>query len=97
MEQDFNYLPQKDVYFDTACQTLRPEPVIKSLTDYYYHHNSCGERVKYQWGITTDQKVAETRRLAIDFLKLKKKQIILPLLRSTLPMASTYFFLSSII
>lgn len=72
MKQDFNYLSQKDVYFDTACQTLRPEPVIKSLTDYYYHHNSCGERVKYQWGITTDQKVAETRRLVIDFLKLKK-------------------------
>ena len=72
-ENDFSYLDQKDIYFDGACQSLRPEPVIESLEKYYKEFNSCGERVKYKWGKNTDEKVNATREKVIDYLKLKKK------------------------
>ena len=69
----FEYLKENEIYFDSACQSLRPQPVIDSLTNYYQKHNSCGERVKYQWGKITDQKVEATRDHLLKFLKLKKK------------------------
>ena len=69
----FEYLKRQDVYFDGACQSLRPQPVIDSLVEYYQKHNSCGERVKYQWGKVTDQKVEQTRDQVLKLLKLKKK------------------------
>lgn len=69
----FEYLKRQDVYFDGACQSLRPQPVIDSLVEYYQKHNSCGERVKYQWGKTTDQKVEQTRDQVLKLLKLKKR------------------------
>ena len=69
----FEYLKPHDYYFDAACQSLRPQPVIDSLVEYYTEYNSCGERVKYAWGQKTDQKVAETREKVLKFLKLKSK------------------------
>ena len=69
----FEYLKRQDIYFDGACQSLRPQPVIDSLVEYYQKHNSCGERVKYQWGKATDQKVEQTRDQVLKLLKLKKR------------------------
>ena len=70
---DFDYLTTKDIYFDSACQSLRPRPVLAALNNYYQHHNSCGERVKYQWGQETDRKVEATRDKVLSYLKLKKR------------------------
>ena len=70
---DFSYLNENDVYLDSACQSLRPEPVINALKDYYENFNSCGERVKYPWGIKTDERVNATRDKILKYLKLKKK------------------------
>ena len=71
-DSDFGYIKPNEAYFDCACQSLRPNQVIDALNTYYKEHNSCGERVKYAWGITTDQKVEATREKVIDYLKLKK-------------------------
>ena len=71
--KDFDYLSDGDVYLDSACQSLRPRPVIDALNRYYTEHNSCGERVKYAWGRKTDELVEETRDLILKYLKLKKK------------------------
>ncbi len=73
MGDDFSYLKPKDVYVDMACQSLRPQPVIDALTSYYTEFNSCGERVKYPWGVKTEEKVEEVRRKVLKFLKLKSK------------------------
>ena len=70
---DFDYLSEGEVYLDAACQSLRPRPVIDAINNYYTEHNSCGERVKYKWGITTDEKVEETRKLVLKYLGLKSK------------------------
>ncbi len=71
--KDFDYLSDGDVYLDSACQSLRPRPVIDALNRYYTQHNSCGERVKYAWGRETDELVEETRALILKYLKLKSK------------------------
>ncbi len=71
--KDFDYLDKGEVYLDAACQSLRPRPVIDAINAYYQEHNSCGERVKYKWGITTDEKVDETRKLVLKYLGLKSK------------------------
>lgn len=65
----FDYLGEGEVYLDSACQSLRPRPVIDALNEYYTEHNSCGERVKYKWGRITDEKVEDTREKILKFLK----------------------------
>jgi cysteine desulfurase/selenocysteine lyase len=71
---DFDYLDEGEVYLDGACQSLRPRPVIDAINKYYTEHNSCGERVKYKWGVKTDEKVEETRELVLKFLKLSTRK-----------------------
>lgn len=71
---DFDYLKPGDVYLDSACQSLRPKPVIDAINDYYLNFNACGERAKYKWGKLTDAKVDETREKVLKFLKLKAKE-----------------------
>ena len=72
--EDFDYLGAGEVYLDGACQSLRPRCVIDALNKYYTEHNSCGERVKYKWGVETDEKVEETRELVLKYLGLKPKK-----------------------
>ena len=72
--REFDYLGEGEVYLDSACQSLRPRCVIDAINNYYTEHNSCGERVKYKWGIETDEKVEETRELALKYLGLKAKK-----------------------
>lgn len=70
---DFDYLDKGVVYLDSACQSLRPRPVLAALNSYYENHNACGERAKYKWGKTTDALVAEAREKVLKFLKLKSR------------------------
>jgi cysteine desulfurase/selenocysteine lyase len=70
---DFPYLSKDTIYLDAACQSLRPQPVINAVNEYYTRYGSCGGRVKYQWGRTTDEKVEETRDKVLKLLKLKSR------------------------
>lgn len=70
---DFGYLDERTVYLDAACQSLRPRAVVQTLEQYYFEHNSCGERVKYPWGEKTDELVEATRKKVLKLLKLKSK------------------------
>lgn len=65
---DFEYLDKKALYFDSACQTLRPQPVINAMAEYFHEYNACGGRVKYDWGKKVDDKVAETRKQVLSLL-----------------------------
>ncbi len=65
---DFSYLDSKTVYLDSACQTLRPEQVIDAMSEYYHEYNSCGGRVKYDWGVKLDEKIKETRKKVLAFV-----------------------------
>ncbi len=65
---DFGYLDDKALYFDSACQTLRPQPVIDAVAKYFHEYNACGGRVKYDWGKKVDEKVLETRKQVLALL-----------------------------
>lgn len=73
VEQSFDYLLPNQIYLDSACQSLRPRPVIEALNNYYTAHNSCGERARYPWAKTTDELVADTRAKVLKILDLKPK------------------------
>lgn len=71
---DFSYLDSKNIYLDGACQSLRPQPVISALNDYYQNYNACGGRVKYQWGQKVDKAIDETRGLVLKHLGLSANE-----------------------
>jgi len=71
---DFAYLSADDVYLDSACQSLRPQPVINAFEDYVLHYNACGGRVKYAWGKRVDDAVVATREKAIRLLGLSPRR-----------------------
>ncbi|MGA3150544.1 MAG: aminotransferase class V-fold PLP-dependent enzyme [Candidatus Saccharimonadales bacterium] len=60
--KDFDYLADEAFYFDSACQTLRPQQVIDAVNEYYHEYNACGDRVKYEWGLKVDEKIRTTRQ-----------------------------------
>ena len=66
----FEYLPANEVYLDSACQTLRPGPVIDAMTDYFHNYNACGERAKYAWGLKVDEKVKAVRAKVLSTFNL---------------------------
>lgn len=70
---EFSYIDDNDIYMDVACQSVRPQPVIDAITDYYKTYNACGGRVKYKWGRKVDGEVEATRELVIDYLGLSQK------------------------
>src|SRR5665647_1257995 len=73
---DFSYINADDIYLDSSCQSLRPQPVIDSLNDYYQNYNACGGRVKYKWGQKVDSQVEATRELVIDYLGVSSKDYV---------------------
>lgn len=66
----FEYLGQNFINMDAACQSMRPQPVIDVLNDYYTKFNACGGRVQYEWGRQVDAKVEATRESVLKFLKM---------------------------
>ncbi|MBQ6414439.1 aminotransferase class V-fold PLP-dependent enzyme [Candidatus Saccharibacteria bacterium] len=72
--KEFDYLGEGEVYLDGACQSLRPRCVIDAINNYYTEHNSCGERVKYKWGVETDEKVEATREKVLKYVGLKGRK-----------------------
>ncbi len=71
---DFAYLAADNYYFDSACQTLRPQSVIDAELKYYLEYNACGGRVKYPWGERVDSEISEARSLVLAGLSLSPKK-----------------------
>lgn len=70
---DFAYIADADVYLDSACATMRPEPVVDALMEYYHSYNACGERVRYAWGRRVNEEVAAARLAALRLFGLPAK------------------------
>lgn len=64
--KDFEFVPESTVYLDSACQTLRPQPVQDAMMKYFQEFNACGGRVKYDWGRRVDEAVEKTRKKVLD-------------------------------
>lgn len=71
--EGFEYLGSGDCYFDTACQSLRPQPVIDAELRYYREYNACGGRVKHEWGQRVDETVASARQKLLELTGKSEK------------------------
>ncbi len=59
---------QKPVYFDNACMSLKPLPVIKAINEYYYEYPSCGSRSAHKLGKIVTKKVEIARKKIAEFI-----------------------------
>ena len=74
--KDFEYLQNEMVYFDSACQTLRPQPVLDAMLSYFQEFNACGGRVKYAWGKRVDDEVEAVRTKILHRLGKSEKEYV---------------------
>ena len=72
--KDFEFVPENTVYLDSACQTLRPTPVLNAMLTYFNEYNACGGRVKYEWGKRVDEEVMEIRMKILDLVGKSAKE-----------------------
>jgi len=78
IRRDFPTLNDKNlVYFDTACQSLRPQPVIDAMDAYYRDFPACSGRSMHHLAAKVTQKVDEARAITAKFLNAVKKEEII--------------------
>lgn len=74
--EDFKYISNDDIYMDSACQSVRPQPVIDAMVRYYQHFNACGGRGKYRWANEVDSQINSTRESVLKYLHLSSKDYV---------------------
>jgi cysteine desulfurase/selenocysteine lyase len=68
VRNDFPTIRKKEgVYLDSACQSLRPDQVIKAVLGYYEDFPSCGGRSVYGMSSKVSLIMDETREKAAEF------------------------------
>jgi cysteine desulfurase/selenocysteine lyase len=65
------------IYFDNACMTLRPSPVIGKIREYYEKYSSCGERSMHKLGRGVDDEVVGARETLRKFVNAKRAEEII--------------------
>lgn len=67
----------KVVYFDNACQTLRPNSVVKAMNQYYEEYPACGGRSMHHLAALVTQRGDQARKTIADFLGAKHKEEVI--------------------
>jgi cysteine desulfurase/selenocysteine lyase len=67
---------EKTLYFDSACQSLRPNSVLDAMNGYYRDFPACGERSEHRWGRIVTEKVEEARKKVAKFINAEAEEII---------------------
>jgi len=77
LREDFAHVSEDTIYLDSACQTIRPQPVLDAMNEYFHEYNACGGRVKYEWGRKVDERVEKTREKVLEITgkSAKKYQV----------------------
>ncbi len=76
--QDFPLLRDgKIIYFDNACQTLRPGSVIKAMNEYYEVYPACGGRSMHRLAAKVTEQCDLARKSIADFIGAKHKEEII--------------------
>ena len=78
IRRDFPIL-KNITYLDSASTSLTPQPVIKSMNDYYCNYNANAGRGAYKTAIKTSQKVEEAREKIANLINSKTNEIIFTL------------------
>jgi cysteine desulfurase / selenocysteine lyase len=64
------------IYFDTACQSLRPTQVIEALNQYYLKEQACAGRSMHQLSAAVNHDVDQARAALAKFFNASKKEEI---------------------
>ena len=81
IRQDFPLLNEKTnrkpvVYFDNACQSLRPQSVINAINKYYVEYPACGGRSMHHLAERVTHECEEARTVIAKFLNASRKEEI---------------------
>lgn len=84
IRQDFPLLQKDDslVYFDNACATLKPEPVLQAMDEYNREYPTCGGRSINRLGERVTKSVQSSRETVARFINAKQPEEIV-FLRNT--------------
>ncbi|NOY14684.1 MAG: cysteine desulfurase [bacterium] len=79
IRSNFKVLSQKlngkqIIYFDNACQTLRPRQVIEAVDQYYLEYPACAGRSSHKLGVKVTDKVHEARQKIAKFIGAKRPE-----------------------
>jgi cysteine desulfurase/selenocysteine lyase len=82
LRQDFPLLQRKIrgrslIYFDNACQSLRPQATIEAINQYYRELSACSGRSSHRLGEEVTAKVAEARRCLARFIRARRAEEII--------------------
>lgn len=61
----------KGIYLDSACQSLRPDSVIRAITEYYEEYPACGGRSVHSMATRVSMMLDETRETLARFFGTK--------------------------
>lgn len=75
--QDFALLAKNEIYFDNACQTLRPKQVVDAMNEYYNEYPACGGRSMHHLASKVTKKCEEARSIIAKFINTKRKEEII--------------------
>jgi cysteine desulfurase / selenocysteine lyase len=64
------------IYLDSACQTLRPTPVIEAMSRYYLEYPACGGRSVHRLATQVSIEVDEAREKVASFLGAERPEEI---------------------
>lgn len=76
IREDFPFV-RKGVYFDNACQSLRPKQVIDKVSEYYNEYPGCGGRSAHKISQRVSDEVANARKLVRKFINARKDEEII--------------------
>lgn len=75
LRKDFSILANnKWIYFDNACQSLRPQSVINAVTEYYQEYPACSGRSMHSLAAKVTQKCDEARQILAKLINAKRKE-----------------------
>ncbi|MEM4266326.1 MAG: cysteine desulfurase [Candidatus Woesearchaeota archaeon] len=79
IRKDFPVLEQKPkpVYFDNACQSLRPMQVLEKMQEYYNEYPACAGRSWHDWGQKVTEEIKKARTIAQKFFNAKSPDEII--------------------
>jgi len=65
------------VYFDNACQTLRPLAVIRAIDEYYRKYSACAGRSVHKLAALVTEKCDEARKRIAHFIGARRKEEVI--------------------
>ncbi len=82
IQKQFPFLAQEKngqslIYFDNACMTPCPRPVLEAVLKYNQEFFSCGGRSNTKFGRQVDEKIIEARQIVAKFIGASRLEEII--------------------